>query len=95
MAKSEIEEFLKRDMANVSASNELIALWYDGNGNWEKAHDQVDHLTTKSASRVHAYLHRKEGDTWNADYWYRKAGEKCPGISLDAEWKELVERFLK
>jgi hypothetical protein len=94
-SKSDIEEFLKRDMTHVSASNELIALWYDGNGNWEKAHDQVDHLTSKSASRIHAYLHRKEGDSWNADYWYRKAGEKLPETSLEEEWEELVHRFLK
>lgn len=94
-SKSDIEEFLKRDMTHVSASNELIALWYDGNGNWEKAHDQVDHLTSKSASRIHAYLHRKEGDSWNADYWYRKAGEKRPETSLEEEWEELVQRFLK
>lgn len=94
-SKSDIDEFLKRDMTQVSASNELIALWYDGNGNWEKAHDQVDHLTSKSASRIHAYLHRKEGDNWNADYWYRKAGEKRPETSLEEEWEELVGRFLK
>jgi len=91
--KSEIEEFLKRDIPNVSASNELTALWYDAKGDWKLAHDQVDHLTSKSASRIHAYLHRKEGDSWNADYWYRKAGEKYPEISLDEEWEFLFKRF--
>lgn len=94
-SKSDIEEFLKRDITHVSASNELIALWYDGKGDWKLAHDQVDHLTSKSASRIHAYLHRKEGDSWNADYWYRKAGEKRPETSLEEEWEELVELFLK
>lgn len=93
-SKSDIEEFLKRDMTHVSASNELIALWYDGNGNWKLAHDQVDDLTSKSASRVHAYLHRKEGDIWNADYWYSKAGEKRPEITLDEEWGLLFDRFI-
>jgi len=23
---------------------------------------------------VHAYLHRKEGVEWNAEYWYSRAG---------------------
>ncbi|MDQ0640943.1 hypothetical protein QF042_004508 [Pedobacter sp. W3I1] len=47
-----------------------------------------------ASARIHAYLHRKEGDIWNADYWYAKAGEKRPQLSLDQEWEELVQRFL-
>lgn len=54
----------------------LLALWFDGKGDWEKAHNLVDQANDKASMRVHAYLHRKEGDLWNADYWYRKAGEK-------------------
>lgn len=73
---------------------ELLSLWYDGKGDWKMAHDQVDHLSVKSAARVHAYLHRKEGDLWNADYWYSKAGEKRANSSLEEEWEELVKRFL-
>lgn len=75
-------------------SPELLALWYDAKDDWKSAHDQVDHLSGKSAARVHAYLHRKEGDLWNADYWYSKAGEKRPIYSLEEEWEELVNRFL-
>ena len=88
-SKSDIEEFLKRDIPHVSTSNEQIALWYDAKGDWKLAHDQVDHLTSKSASLVHAYLHRKEGDSWNADYWYRKAGEnalKSPWMRSGRSW---------
>lgn len=88
------EEF--RNLKNIqdNLSPELKALWYDGKGNWKMAHDQVDQLSGKSAARVHAYLHRKEGDLWNADYWYSKAGEKRPLVSLEEEWQELVSRFL-
>lgn len=75
-------------------SPELLALWYDAKEDWKSAHDQVDHLSGKNAARVHAYLHRKEGDLWNADYWYSKAGEKRPVISLKEEWELLVERFM-
>jgi hypothetical protein len=73
---------------------ELLALWYDAKDDWKSAHDQVDQLSGKNAARVHAYLHRKEGDLWNADYWYSKAGEKRPNLSLEEEWEELVNRFL-
>jgi hypothetical protein len=43
---------------------------------------------------VHAYLHRKEGDTWNADYWYKKAGKIRPKLSLEEEWEYLVREFI-
>lgn len=89
-----LEEFKKLNNPYSDFSPELLALWHDGKGDWKSAHNQVDHLETRSAARVHAYLHRKEGDNWNADYWYRRAGEKRPSISLDEEWKELVLRFL-
>ena len=78
--------------ANLSAA--LKSLWYDAKGNWDKAHTEVDHLSDTSSEWVHAYLHRKEGDIWNADYWYRKAGKARPDISLGEEWKQLVLELL-
>jgi hypothetical protein len=93
--KRTVSDFLDAELSQFSGSAELKALWYDGKGDWKKAHDQVDHLSGKSAARVHAYLHRKEGDLWNADYWYGKAGEKRPNLSLEEEWESLVERFWK
>lgn len=73
----------------------LQALWHDHSGNWIKAHDLIDKLNDQSSSCVHAYLHRKEGDIWNADYWYSKAGKKRPEISLEEEWENLVSNFLQ
>lgn len=75
-------------------SPQLKALWYDGKGDWHQAHAQVDHLTDRSSAWVHAYLHRKEGDIWNADYWYRQAKQTRPNVSLDEEWEQLVLEFL-
>lgn len=72
----------------------LTALWYDGKGDWQAAHDQVDHLEDLTACWVHAYLHRKEGDLWNADYWYRKARKTRPNVSLDEEWRQIVAALL-
>lgn len=59
-----------------SASVYLKALWYDAKDNWKTAHNLIDHLEDKKAFWVHAYLHRKEGDLSNADYWYSRAGKK-------------------
>lgn len=73
---------------------QLTSLWYDGKGDWSQAHNQVDHLTDKESAWVHAYLHRKEGDIPNADYWYSKAGQTRPKVSLQQEWEQLVVHFL-
>ena len=44
--------------------------------------------------RLHAYLHRKEGDRFNANYWYRRAGTSFFAGSLGDEWSELVRQQL-
>jgi hypothetical protein len=75
-------------------STQLRSLWYDGKGDWHQAHAQVDHLTDEASAWVHAYLHRKEGDIWNADYWYRRAKKTRPAFPLDEEWEQLVLHFL-
>ncbi|MFN8355137.1 MAG: hypothetical protein U0Y10_11855 [Spirosomataceae bacterium] len=76
--------------------NELAqALWHDAQGDWHKAHEIAQ--SNEGHPRydaLHAYLHRKEGDQWNANYWYRRAGRKMPATSLDAEWEALVIEFL-
>ncbi len=66
------------------------ALWFAGKGDWEKAHDIVQDLPDPAASRIHAFLHRQEGDLSNARYWYSKAGTQMPSLNLDQEWEELV-----
>ena len=72
----------------------LKSLWYDAKGDWTQAHAQVDHLRDLDAAWVHAYLHRKEGDLWNADYWYARAKKTRPNGSLDDEWAQLVEALV-
>jgi hypothetical protein len=39
---------------------------------------------------VHAYLHRKEGAEWNANYWYTRAGRRFHRPTLESEWEALV-----
>lgn len=72
----------------------IQALWYDAKGNWNKAHSLIDSLDDKNSCLVHAYLHRKEGDLGNADYWYRKAQTRMPQISLQEEWKKITMDLL-
>lgn len=72
----------------------LKSLWLDAKGDWNNAHKLIQDVTDNSAAWIHAYLHRKEGDIWNADYWYSKAGKKRPSVSLDEEWEQLLNAFL-
>jgi len=72
----------------------LKALWQEGKGNWDKAHELIQDLEDKNASWIHAYLHRREGDIGNADYWYRRAGKKRPDVSLENEWEEITTALL-
>jgi hypothetical protein len=68
----------------------LAALWWDAQGDWERAHELAQSVTTAEAAWVHAYLHRREGDLGNAEYWYRRAGRQRPDGSLEEEWAEIV-----
>jgi len=72
----------------------LKVLWFDAKNNWDKAHEIAQDITDKNGSWLHAYLHRKEGDQFNAGYWYRKAGKPMPSCSLAQEWREIVGDFL-
>ncbi|UFH54038.1 hypothetical protein [Spirosoma sp. KNUC1025] len=73
----------------------LQGLWYDANGHWEQAHNIAQSREgTQLYDRLHAYLHRKEGDRFNANYWYRRAGATFFNGSLEDEWKELVQQNL-
>lgn len=73
----------------------LTALWWDARGDWARAHGMVDDLSTPEGMAVHAYLHRKEGVEWNADYWYSCAGRQFHRPTLEAEWQALAEGLLR
>ena len=72
----------------------IQALWWDAKGEWNKAHALIDSLDDKNSCWVHAYLHRKEGDINNADYWYRRAQKQRPVESLQQEWQNLAMDLL-
>jgi hypothetical protein len=73
----------------------LQALWWDAKGDWDKAHECAQERDDAAGMRVHAYLHRKEGDASNAAYWYRRCGAAPSTLTLDAEWSDLVRAMLE
>lgn len=73
----------------------LQALWWDAKGDWKRAHDSVDELETVDGMAVHAYLHRKEGNISNANYWYERAGRTWFRAKLEEEWEALVQWIVK
>lgn len=70
------------------------ALWYAGKGDWNKSHEIVQEIEDRKAARIHAFLHRQEGDISNAKYWYSRAGSEMPSVSLEQEWEMLAEEFI-
>ena len=92
------DEFLTSiddDRPPLQLSETLTSLWWDKKGDWDMAHSIAQKIPTVQGSAVHAYLHREEGALWNADYWYSRAGRKRPSITLEEEWKSLVEEMLE
>ena len=82
------------DAPEEGLSIPLTALWWDAKGDWARAHALVDALETGDGMAVHAYLHRKEGVAWNAEYWYKRAGKGFHRATLEEEWAALVEGLL-
>ena len=72
----------------------LAALWHDARGDFDRAHQLAQGDEGGRGDWVHAYLHRKEGDAANADYWYRRAGRPFCRESLDAEWEAIARALL-
>ena len=73
----------------------LAGLWWDAKGDWKKAHESAQQDEGPAGSWVHAYLHRKEGDSSNAAYWYQRAGKSPAASSLENEWGEIADCLLR
>ena len=72
----------------------LLALWHDGRSDWDAAHQVAQDIDDPTGAWIHAYLHRKEGDLNNADYWYRRAGKTPARDGLAAEWTRIADALL-
>jgi hypothetical protein len=78
-----------------AVSDLLKALWFEGKGDWESAHNIAQDIHNNDGSWIHAYLHRVEGDLGNASYWYSRANRKMPTSSLKDEWSAIVKELLE
>jgi len=85
---------LKENNPPDQISQALQALWWDAKDNWDKAHQAAQDVSGTDGSWVHAYLHRKDGDEFNAGYWYSRAGRTASKLSLENEWEEIVNELL-
>ncbi len=94
MTFEDFGESLDSDAPPSGVAGVLEALWYDSKGDWDRAHQIVQDMSGAQPARVHAYLHRKEGDLSNARYWYNRAEKPEREATLEQEWQELVESFL-
>jgi hypothetical protein len=72
----------------------LEALWFQGRGDWDRAHELAQAEDGRDGAWVHAHLHRVEGDQANTDYWYRRAGRPQARGDLQVEWVEIVSALL-
>lgn len=95
MTIQEFRDSLIRNAPEPNLSVQLQALWWDAKGDWKQAHDLIDHLNDNMSSHVHAYLHRLEGDLWNARYWYNRAKQPEFQGTLEEEWEYLVKLYIK
>ncbi|HKS97689.1 MAG TPA: hypothetical protein VJV74_16360 [Terriglobia bacterium] len=94
MTLQEFRDSLSREKPPAGLSRALTGLWWDAKGDWKQAHESAQQDEGPAGSWVHAYLHRKEGDSSNAGYWYRRADKPPARSSLEQEWIEIAESLL-
>ncbi|MFP4090827.1 MAG: hypothetical protein ACLFUB_11845 [Cyclobacteriaceae bacterium] len=94
MKFEEFGQSLKQKKPPAQLPPLLKAMWYDAQQDWDKAHDIAQDIDNREGAWVHAYLHRKEGDAFNAGYWYRRADKPPFEGSLQQEWEQIVKALL-
>jgi hypothetical protein len=95
MTPAEFERTLAQLKPPAGLAPALVALWWAGRDQWDKAHQVVMDESDMECAWVHAYLHRVEGDLANAGYWYRQARRAVSTEPLPAEWTAIAETLLE
>ena len=91
-----LEEFKQQNPEQIQSYPLAIqALWHEYQGDWNKSHKLIDRESDRDCAWVHAYLHRKEGDLWNARYWYRRSGQPESKLSLNEERQQITQALLE
>lgn len=94
MNRKEFTDSLELNTCPANMDDLLKVLWYIKKDNWEEAHNLADGMPGSIAEWLHALLHRIEGDKWNANYWYKRAGREYPEISTDNEWEVIFSKCI-
>ncbi len=96
MTAAELRDSATRDSAAPQGlSNEALALWHTKKGQWDEAHSIAQDIHSPMGSWIHALLHVIEGDQWNADYWFSKAGKPSrKPKDIDSLWDEIATKVL-
>ena len=92
---TEFQQSLKLESPPDIWPEALRAVWWEANGNWDNSHNIAQDIQSDVGNWIHAYLHRKEGDEWNAGYWYRRANREFPKNTLDEELDTIIEHILR
>jgi hypothetical protein len=67
-----LDEILTADHQRRELIRALALLWHDHH---EASHAIVQDMETRDGSYIHAILHRREPDYFNAKYWFRRVGQ--------------------
>ncbi|SRR6266567_6965516 len=95
MTLQEFHDSLVLDEPPRKLSVALAGLWWDAKGDWGRGHESAGRDEGPAGAWVHAYLHRKEGDSANAEYWYGRADRTPARTSLEQEWLDIAEALLR
>ena len=94
MTLQEFRDSVWSDQPPENLNLALAGLWWDAKGDWARAHESAQQDEGPAGAWVHAYLHRKEGDSSNAAYWYRRAGKSPSRSPLQEEWLAIAQALL-
>jgi hypothetical protein len=73
----------------------LCALWHGLKGDWNAAHAIAQDDDSADGARVHAWLHRIEGDAGNAGYWYSRARKPVASGETRREAEAIAAALLQ
>lgn len=80
----------------IEAFDRLSAAGFTVGPEWQAVHEVCQaHEGEAPFDWGHAICHRIEGDDWNADYWYRRAGKRRGSGTVAEEWSVMKAALSK